>query len=197
MAEGSGIGRWSAILATWVGVLGAGWGGLEALAKYDEEIKRTADASVVQTFALYEMFNRAEMLDVRQRITEALALGPLQLDLAPEAAPTSGEGDPAADAPTEEPPESPQSQVSPFDLVVFVDYFDAVHVCVERRLCDPDLVDRLLKPYAIYDALKGDINAVRDSEKNLGLRHQFGSGIEWLETTDLQALAAPPAATGE
>ena len=195
--RGSGLSGWSAILATWVGVIGAGWGGVQALSKYDEEIKHTADASIVQTFVLYDMFNRADMLAVRQRVNDALALTP---DLSesvpsPEEAVSLPDG---SDVPTQpaQPAEAasqPESHVSPNDLVVYVDFFDAVHVCVERKLCDADLVDRLLKPYALYSPLKPDIDKVRADEKDLKLRHEFGSGIEWLDTTDLQAWAAKEA----
>ncbi len=187
--RGAGLSGWSAILATWVGVIGAGWGGVQALAKYDEEIKHTADASIVQTFVLYDMFNRSDMLAVRQRVNDALALTP---DLSDEEAssPPVEIAVPAQPAEAAEAAPPPEAHVSPNDLVVYVDFFDAVHVCVERKLCDADLVDRLLKPYALYSDLKTDIDKVRAAEKDLNLRHQFGSGIEWLDKTDLQALAA-------
>ena len=186
--KGTSFAGWSTILVTWVGVIGAGWGGLQALAKYDEEIKHAADASVVQTFALYDMFNRSDMLAVRQRVGDALALA-LAPDLSDEEASTSPGESGASTQPTEA-ASQPASQVAPNDLVVYVDFFDAVQVCVERKLCDADLVDRLLKPYALYSNLKTDIELVRAEEKDLNLRHQFGSGIEWLDKTDLQALAA-------
>ncbi len=186
--KGTSFAGWSTILVTWVGVIGAGWGGLQALAKYDEEIKHAADASVVQTFALYDMFNRSDMLAIRQRVGDALALA-LAPDLSDEEASTSPGESGASTQPTEA-ASQPASQVAPNDLVVYVDFFDAVQVCVERKLCDADLVDRLLKPYALYSNLKTDIELVRAEEKDLNLRHQFGSGIEWLDKTDLQALAA-------
>jgi len=184
--KGTSFAGWSAIIATWVGIVGAGWGGFQALAKYDAEIKHTADASVVQTFVLYDMFNRSDMLAVRQRVSDALSLTP---DLSDDEAGASP-AEPAAAAQPAEAVSKPESQVSPNDLVVYVDFFDAVQVCVERKLCDADLVDRLLKPYAVYNELKTDIDKVRADEKELDLRHQFGSGIEWLDKTDLQALAA-------
>ena len=184
--KGTSFAGWSTILVTWVGVIGAGWGGLQALAKYDEEIKHAADASVVQTFALYDMFNRSDMLAVRQRVGDALAMTP---DLSDEEASTSPGENGSSTQPTEA-ASQPASQVAPNDLVVYVDFFDAVQVCVERQLCDADLVDRLLKPYALYSNLEAEITQVRADEKDLNLRHQFGSGIEWLDKTDLQALVA-------
>ena len=134
------------------------------------------------------MFNRSDMLAIRQRVGDALALA-LAPDLSDEEASTSPGESGASTQPTEA-ASQPASQVAPNDLVVYVDFFDAVQVCVERKLCDADLVDRLLKPYALYSNLKTDIELVRAEEKDLNLRHQFGSGIEWLDKTDLQALAA-------
>jgi hypothetical protein len=132
------------------------------------------------------MFNRSDMLAVRQRVSDALALTPDLFD--EDASAASGGGEAATQ--TAEAVSQSESHVLPYDLVVYVDFFDAVQVCVERSLCDADLVDRLLKPYAIYNDLKTDIEKVRAVEKDLNLRHPFGSGIEWLDQTDLQALAA-------
>lgn len=180
------IAGWSAVLATWIGIIGAGWGGLRALATYDEEIKRTADATIVQTFALYDMFNSSQMLSVRQNVSVFLQQAD---DLTNQESSTSPvETDTTPTSPEITSP--PNSQASSNDLFVYVDFFDAVHVCVERKLCDADLVDRLLKPYAIFSGLKPYIEEVREEERSLNKRHQFGSGIEWLDKTDLQALAS-------
>jgi hypothetical protein len=52
-----------------------------------------------------------------------------------------------------------------------------------------NLVDRLLKPYAEYDLLKARIDLVREGEKGNNRRHEFGEGIQWIATVDLQACA--------
>lgn len=187
---------WSAIFATWTAVAGGAWGGVEWLTKYDEEIKRSEDSHVVQTFALYDAFNRGDMLRIREKIyvlpDSAFEVHPAE-DPAPEAE--------AAPAVEPEP-----VQFTSGDLFVYVDFFDAVQVCVERALCNADLVDRLLKPYAEYDLLKALIDQVREGEKDSNRRHVFGEGIQWIATVDLQACAtaretdaeaacvAPPAA---
>jgi hypothetical protein len=185
--ERTGAAGWSTIFATWTAVLGAGWGGVQWLAKYDEEIKRSEDSHVVQTFSLYDTFNRAEMLRIRERI-EAIADAQETAAAEPAAASASLTAAPAAPAPGPS-PQPDRSQLPQPDLYVYVDFFDAVQVCVERALCNADLVDRLLKPYAEFDLLKERIEQVRESEKDQKLRHVFGEGIEWIDATDLQACA--------
>lgn len=180
------IAGWSAVLATWIGIIGAGWGGLRALATYAEEIERTADAAIVQTFALYDMFNSSQMLSVRQNVSVFLQ----QSDDSSNQESSTSPVEATTLSTSTEVTSQPSNQTSSNDLFVYVDFFDAVHVCVERKLCDADLVDRLLKPYAIFSGLKPYIEEVRGEESSLNKRHQFGSGIEWLENTDLQALAS-------
>jgi hypothetical protein len=51
--------------------MGAFGGGFAALNTYSEEVAKMEDARVVQTFALFEMFNSAERLQARQRILDA------------------------------------------------------------------------------------------------------------------------------
>ncbi len=71
MAERGGIfAVWSSTIATWVSIFGAAGGGYVALQTYDEEVAKMEDARVVQTFALYDMFNSAERLTARQRLFE-------------------------------------------------------------------------------------------------------------------------------
>lgn len=71
MAERMGLSGWSGVLGTWVGIVGAFGGGFAALTTYGEEVAKMEDARVVQTFALFEMFNSAERLQARQRILDA------------------------------------------------------------------------------------------------------------------------------
>ena len=185
----TGAAGWSPIFATWTAVAGAGWGGVQWLTKYDEEIKRSEDSHVVQTFALYDSFNRGDMLRIRERM---FSLPDSAFEVHPAATLTS-EPDAATDADSATQPapaaEPEAEQFSSADLFVYVDFFDAVQVCVERALCNADLVDRLLKPYAEYDLLKARIDLVREGEKGNNRRHEFGEGIQWIATVDLQACA--------
>lgn len=182
----TGVVGWSSIFATWAAVAGAGWGGFEYLSKYEKEIKRSEDSHVVQTFALYDSFNRAEMLQIREKL---FRLPGSAFEVAPDAEEATAGAAPAISASaTSQSAADPESEVfTSGDLFVFVDFFDAVQVCVERALCNADLVDRLLKPYADFDFLKARINEVREGEKENNSRHVFGEGLEWIANVDLQA----------
>jgi hypothetical protein len=68
MSERNGFSVWSSTIATWVSIFGAAGGGYFALQTYDEEVAKMEDSRVVQTFALFEMFNSAERLEARQRL---------------------------------------------------------------------------------------------------------------------------------
>ena len=71
MAERMNLAAWSGVLGTWVSIAAAGVGGYTALQTYNEEVAKMEDARVVQTFALFEMFNSSERLQSRQRVMEA------------------------------------------------------------------------------------------------------------------------------
>jgi hypothetical protein len=187
--KNTGAAGWSTIFATWTAVAGASWGGVQWLAKYDEEIKRSEDSHVVQTFSLYDSFNRGEMLRIREKMFR-LPDSAFEVQPEPDLAATPDAAIELASA--EEPPLASEPEAEQFtssDLFVYVDFFDAVQVCVERALCNADLVDRLLKPYAEYDLLKAIIDDVRKGEAGNNRRHVFGEGIQWIAEVDLQACA--------
>ncbi len=68
MSERMGLSGWSAIIGTWVTIFGGFGGGFAALNTYSEEVAKMEDARVVQTFALFEMFNSAERLEARESL---------------------------------------------------------------------------------------------------------------------------------
>jgi hypothetical protein len=68
MAERMGLSGWSAVIGTWVTILGGFGGGFAALNTYSEEVAKMEDARVVQTFALFEMFNSTERLQARAQL---------------------------------------------------------------------------------------------------------------------------------
>lgn len=70
MSERMGLSGWSAIVGTWVTILGGFGGGFAALNTYSEEVAKMEDARVVQTFTLFEMFNSAERLQARAQLFE-------------------------------------------------------------------------------------------------------------------------------
>lgn len=71
MAERMGLSGWSAVLGTWVTIFGAAGGGYLALETYEFEVAKMEDARVVQTFALFELFNSTEVMQSRQRVLDA------------------------------------------------------------------------------------------------------------------------------
>lgn len=166
MGERSSFSDWSAILGTWVSIVGAVVGGYFALQTYSEEVDKMEDARVVQTFDLFEMFNTGERLESRARIYEYLR--------------AQAEGDDSIG-------------VASNDVYVFVDFYDALQICVERELCDRELAIRLFQSYAVpvWDGM-GDtlIGARTDSDPH------FAGGLEWMtqlyyETAASNAPAAP------
>lgn len=149
--ERTGLAGWSAIIATWVGIFGALGGGFMGLAKYGEEVDKMEDGKVVQTFALFEMFNSSERLASRQRIFEYMQKG---------------------------------GELNNNDLYVFVDFYDALQVCVDRSLCDKDLSVRLFQSYAVpvwkeFDELI--IGARTESDP------YFGGGLQWMANLPMPA----------
>lgn len=150
---------WSAVLATWIGIAGAVAGGYRALETYEKEVAKMEDARVVQTFALFDMFNNSERLHARQRIFDHI-----------HNEGTAAQGE----------------ELSRNDIYVFVDFFDALQICVERDLCDRDLSKRLFQSYAVpvWDELGEAIVASRDENDP-----EFGGGLEWMAHLDHEAAA--------
>lgn len=161
---------WSAVLGTWVSIAGALLGGFMALQAYQKDIEvrksevaKQADARVVQTFALFEQFQGSEMMRIRNRLTPLIQSKDVS---------------------------SVQGQQ---DLFSFVDFFDAVQICVDRDLCDKALADRLFGPYArgSLPAIKGLIYETRSLEcvaGTAGSQQPYGFGLEVL------AKGVPPSA---
>jgi len=152
----TGLAGWSAIIATWVGIMGAFGGGFMGLAKYGEEVDKMEDGKVVQTFALFEMFNSSERLASRQRIFDFMQKG---------------------------------GEMNNNDLYVFVDFYDALQVCVDRDLCDKDLSVRLFQSYAVPVWSEFDTQIVGGRTQS---DPQFGGGLQWM--AGLPAPAPSPSA---
>jgi hypothetical protein len=69
------LAAWSGVFGTWISVAAGATGGYAALQTYNEEVAKMEDARVVQTFALFEMFNNADLLQARQRVLDAANSG--------------------------------------------------------------------------------------------------------------------------
>ena len=162
MPDNSSAGRWFSALPAWIGVIGALVGGYFGLGTYALDVEKKADARVVQTFDLYELFSSEAYVESRNRVLDSIYRG---------------------------------EDASDNDIYLFVDFFDVVQICVERDLCEEQLVEELFRPYAAgsYDGLSEFINFVRRSEGQFELSREFGAGMEWLANgrSDPPATAAP------
>jgi hypothetical protein len=69
------LAAWSGVFGTWISVAAGATGGYAALQTYNEEVAKMEDARVVQTFALFEMFSNADLLQARQRVLDAANSG--------------------------------------------------------------------------------------------------------------------------
>lgn len=167
---------WSAVLGTWVSISAALLGGYLALQSYQEDVKTRAeevakrtDARVVQTFALLETFQGSEMMRIRNRMAQSYENNTVSA--------LNGQQ----------------------DFFAFVDFFDAIQVCIDRNLCEPDLAAQLFSPYAKgqFPPLRGLVQGVREAEcqENTAATQPFGYGLEALATgmAPTGACAAPAA----
>jgi len=164
---------WSAVIGTWVSICGAVIGGVLALEAYNrdievrrEEVAKRSDARVVQTFELLKQFQSAEMMRIRNKVTNS---SPLYVS---------------------------RQMRGDQDTFAFVDFFDAVQVCVERSLCDAGLTRQLFVPYArgyLVDELRGFIAEVRSVEASNSVGERpFGYGMEQLSGKRIVDPVEPP-----
>jgi hypothetical protein len=132
-----------------VSIFGAAGGGFLALSTYGEEVAKMEDGRVVQTFALFEMFNSSERLQARQRVFDHMR----------------------NDTPLDS-----------NDIYIFVDFYDALQVCVDRNLCDKDLAVRLFQSYAVpvWDGLGETLIGARTESDP-----HFAGGLEWMASLPL------------
>lgn len=132
-----GFADWSKVIATWAGVVGVGIGGWTAidqqqkaiaadqaqamkdyelqLRQFDQEVR----ASLIETFRMFEIFNRSDQLAAREKI----------YDYEEEGVP--------ADA------------LKLNDVFIYFDFFDALQICVESNTCDALVAAELFQPYAV------------------------------------------------
>lgn len=132
-----GFAEWSTVVATWAGVVGVGIGGWTAidqqqkaiaadqtqamkeyelqLRQFDQEVR----ASLIETFRMFEIFNRSDQLAAREKVYDY-----------------GEEGVPA-------------DTLKLNDVFIYFDFFDALQICVESNTCDALVAAELFQPYAI------------------------------------------------
>ena len=195
VAEKTGFAGWSTIIATWVGMIGVGFGGWTAIDQQQkaiaaEQVQAAKDyelqkrqfeqevrASFIETFRMFEIFNRSDQLAARERIYS----------------------DGTADAPA--------GALKLNDVFIYFDFFDALQICVLSKTCDAYVSSELFKPYAVDAWSKLGADAV--SYRTEAGKPKFGAGVEWLagleveatedtaESDPAAAATSEPAAVGE
>ena len=176
MAEKLGFAGVSTIIATWVGVIGAGVGGWTAIdqqqkaitadqaqaakdyALQERQFNQDVKATYIETFKMFEIFNRSDQLAAREKIyndgTEGVSPDALKLN----------------------------------DVFVYLDFFDALQICVLSETCDEYVASELFKPYAVdaWNKLSAEVTAYREAEG----KPKFGLGVEWMAALEVEAETA-------
>lgn len=167
-----GFAGWSSVIATWVGIAGAAFGGWTAIEQqqkaiaaeqaqaekdYDlmlKQLDQEVKATFLETFRMFEIFNRSEQLKAREKI---------YLD--------GVEGTPA-------------DNLTLNDVFIYFDFFDALQICVLSNTCDAYVASELFQPYAIdaWTKLQTDVVAYRAEEQ----KPKFGMGVEWLAGLEVE-----------
>lgn len=166
MGDRLGFAGWSTIIATWVGIGGAGVGGWTAIQQQQEAIEAEetqaqkeydqqerqflaeVKTSYVETFKMFEIFNRTDQLAAREKIYDSMG-----------------------GATTE--------TLKLNDVFIFFDFFDALQICVINEICDQYVAVELFQPYAtqVWQELNEGVVAYRQAGNP-----KFGLGVEWLAT---------------
>jgi hypothetical protein len=123
----------SNMLVTWLGLMAAIIGGHAAYQQYRESVNKQVDDRSTAAINFVMQFQNLQMLPVREKIHGYIFC---QADCAAKT-PTSSE------------------------LFAFVEFFDAIKYCADKRLCDPEIIGEVFGPYATWHwpCLAGSTNA--------------------------------------
>ena len=149
----------SNILVTWLGLIAAIVGGYATYLQYRESVNKQVDDRATAAINFVMQFQNLQMLPVREKIHGYIFC---QADCAAKT-PTSSE------------------------LFAFVEFFDAIKYCADKRLCDPEIIGEVFGPYATWHwpCLAPSIEAVRRGEAALKLARPYGYGLEKLAVRDV------------
>lgn len=181
-----GFAGWSSVIATWVGVVGVGIGGWTAIdqqqkaivaeqaqAEKDYELQerqfeQEVRATLIETFRMFEIFNRSDQLAAREKIYMDGAEG------------------------------APPDTLKLNDVFIYFDFFDALQICVLSKTCDMYVAADLFQPYAVdaWSKLQADVVSYRSEagKPKFGLGVEWLAG---LEVEPVQEVAEPEPATGD
>jgi hypothetical protein len=166
VADKMGFSGWSKVLATWVGIVGVGIGGWTAIdqqqkaiaaeqlqaekdyALQEKQFEQEVRASLIETFKMFEIFNRSDQLAAREKIYMVGEDG------------------------------GPSDELALNDVFIYLDFFDALQICVLSMTCDEYVAAELFQPYAIdaWTKLAPEVAAYRTEAG----KPKFGLGVEWL-----------------
>ena len=169
MAEKTGFAGWSTVLATWVGIIGVGIGGWTAIdqqqkaiaaeqqqaekdyALQEKQFEQEVRATLIETFKMFEIFNRSDQLAAREKIYMVGEDG------------------------------GPSDELALNDVFIYFDFFDALQICVLSMTCDEYVAAELFQPYAIdaWTKLGPEVTAYRTeaAKPKFGLGVEWLAGL--------------------
>jgi len=123
-------------------------------------------ARVEQTLNMYKLYNSAPFTDYRGKITRALVHNREKLNQAAvnEVSLTAAETEVA------------KSENIEMELLLVMDFFDGVAICVKGQVCDDETAIRLFKPRA-YDIYLNFYQYIK-LQRETSATNDFGSGLE-------------------
>jgi hypothetical protein len=157
----AGFNAVSNMLVAWLGLIAAITGGYAGLSQYRESVAKQVDDRSTAAINFVMQFQNLQMLPLREKVYDYIFC----------------RADCAARTPS-------NSQ-----LFAFVEFFDAVQYCADKRLCDPEIVRDVFAPYATWHwpCLAPAIAAVRRAEAGLKPVRPYGHGLERLATRNVGA----------
>jgi hypothetical protein len=189
VAEKTGIAGWSKVIATWVGMIAAVIGGWTAIdqqqkaiaaeqaqadkdyALQERQFQQEVRASLIETFKMFEIFNRSDQLAARERIY------------------------------AEGTDEAPAGAMKLNDVFIYFDFFDALQICVLSKTCDEYVASELFKPYAVdaWNKLGADAISYRTeaNKPKFGEGVEWLAGLEVVVAEQEETAEPAPAAVEE
>jgi len=147
------------MLVTWLGLAAAIVGGHAAYQQYRESVSKQLDDRSTAAINFVMQFQNLQMLPVREKIYGYIFC--------------------QADCAVKRPSNS--------EIFAFVEFFDAIKYCADKKLCDAEIISDVFGPYATWHwpCLAANIQAVRRGEASLNLARPYGHGLEKLAVRDV------------
>ena len=149
----------SSIAATWVGLIAAIVGGYTTIDGYLGQTSKQIDERKLQTFRMVQLFNGDDMVRIRSKILPLVRSNTFCKD-----------------------EQRAGANLDDTEVFAFVEFFDTLGLCLEAKLCDADVAYSFFGAYANWHwpAMQSFVASVRAGEKDFGLTHPYGYGLETL-----------------